>query len=360
MTAPSVRTIPSSDAAFTRHVQDVVAQHSFHTPDELARHLQRLFPRVVVRERGLEGERPVWYVYRDGRWRADAGGPWWTDPRAPRTTTTLDGWIVDASPLARSLLGVRQDDSRPHHFTEFVAPGLLEEARALFAVVAAGHELDATVVLQPANSEPIACDLHVRREGDRLLAHMRLADDVDAATRRGPADIRLVTHPAGDAVFADYAAAALRRLVEPVPDALALQIRRVYPHATVRVTDDHWEVRRDSIADAAPEWWRDPALPRVRFDGEALILDANDAARDLFGMELAGRYWHELTMPNRSERVSTILDFVREKGAIESRFRMPAADGSLVEFDTRAEWDGQTFTSVLRRLDPSDAAGPAA
>ena len=35
-------------------------------------------------------------------------------------------------------------------------------------------------------------------------------------------------------------------------------------------------------------------------------------------------------------------------GALPSRFRMPAADGSLVEFDSYTEVDGEAFTTVMR------------
>ena len=37
-----------------------------------------------------------------------------------------------------------------------------------------------------------------------------------------------------------------------------------------------------------------------------------------------------------------------ETGAAESRFRIPAADGSLVEFDSWTEVDGETFTTTMR------------
>jgi hypothetical protein len=43
-----------------------------------------------------------------------------------------------------------------------------------------------------------------------------------------------------------------------------------------------------------------------------------------------------------------MLAILAELGAAESRFRMPAADGSLVEFDSYTEVDGEAFTTVMR------------
>jgi hypothetical protein len=71
------RIIPSDDAAFRRHVERLTARQRFATPDELASRLRRIFPRVVVRASEVSGQAHVWYVYRDGVWRADADSEWW-------------------------------------------------------------------------------------------------------------------------------------------------------------------------------------------------------------------------------------------------------------------------------------------
>lgn len=360
---PLTRTIPSADATFASHVRSVMAREAFATPDDLAAHLRRLFPRVTVRERGLQGEAPVWYVYRDGRWVDEREGDWWTDPRVPTTVTTLDGWIVEADPMARGLLGITTD--RPHHFTEFVVPGAMEDAEALFALVSSGQALNATLITAPRGSEPIAIDLHVELEGDRLIGRMRLAEDVDPApllTAPGeaiapsgpPPTVRTV--PEDDPVLADYVAAALERMSAPTPDGLALRVRRIYPHARVEALDGVWVVHRDARETSEREhWWTSPDLPTVRFDGDALILDANEAMRDLLGAPVVGRHWQEFILPGRTEQVTAVLSAIKGAKVAVSRFRMPVRDGSLIEFDCYTEWDGERFTSVLRPLASTEA-----
>jgi PAS domain-containing protein len=336
-----------------------MARESFDTPEGLAARLRQLFPRVTVRERGLEGEPTVWYVYRDGRWVDDRGGEWWTDPRVPTTVTTLDGWIIEADPMARGLLGITAD--RPHHFTEFVAPGAMEDAESLFSLVAGGQPLTATVITAPRGSEPIAVDLRVELQGDRLIGRMRLAEDVDAAvtatphaaasTPAGPPPPRVMTIPQDDPVFADYVAGALDRMPAPTPDGLALRVRRIYPHARVEALDDGWVVHRDPRDEREHDgWWTSPDLPRVRFDGDALIVEANEPMRELLGSEVVGHHWQEFILPGRTEQVTIVLAAIKQAKVAVSRFRMPVRDGELIEFDCYTEWDGERFTSVLRPL----------
>lgn len=108
----------------------------------------------------------------------------------------------------------------------------------------------------------------------------------------------------------------------------------------------------DSDPDAADEshseWWQDPALARVRYDAQALILEANEAATALLGRGLVGHYWQEFVIPGSAEQVSAMLAILAELGRAESRFRMPRADGSLVEFDSYTEVDGETFVTIMR------------
>jgi hypothetical protein len=340
-----------------------MARESFETPDALAAHLRQLFPRVTVRERGLEAESPVWYVYRDGRWVDERGGDWWTDPRVPTTVTSLDGWIIEADPMARSLLGITSD--RPHHFTEFVVPGAMEDAESLFGLVASGQPLNATLITAPRGTEPIAIDLHVELREGRLIGHMRLAEDVDVAAtatpRAGPAGSwpappRVTTVPQNDPVFADYVAGALARMTSPTPEGLALRVRRIYPHARVEPADEGWVVHRDPTDQPAVDhWWERPSLPTVRFDGEALIVEANDALRDLLGGHVVGHHWQEFILPGRTEQVTTVLAAIKDARVAVSRFRMPVHDGSLLEFDCYTEWDGEHFTSILRPLEATEA-----
>ena len=58
---------PRSDEVFVDRVQ--MLANSADVPDELQERLRIEYPSAVVRARDLEGERrPVWYVYREGRW----------------------------------------------------------------------------------------------------------------------------------------------------------------------------------------------------------------------------------------------------------------------------------------------------
>ncbi len=350
MTRPITRTIPTRDRAFARLVERVVSEAHFETPDDLTGHLRRMLPRVVVRDRGLAGEGTVWYVYRDGRWQDDLSDPWWQDPRVPTIACTLDGWIVEADPMASSILGMDPARREARHFTDFVAPGTLRDAQRLFDIVASGQTFSGTVVAAPAGGELIAIELHIVRDGDRVVARMRLADDVDVPAAPAPVVPRLVTLPAGDRVFAEYAAVAVGRMSEPTPDGLALRLRRLYPHARVEVGEGHWTVHRDRHDElgGADAWWTEETLPRLRYDDEGLILDANDAARGLFDRELVGQHWQDIITPGTSQEVKPVLDMIRAAGVATSRFRVPVRAGSLIEFDSHTTWDGASFVTVMR------------
>lgn len=348
-TDTSLITIPNSDVAFRKHVQRLGLPR---TPAELETRLRRMFPRVVVRERMLSGEAPAWYVYRDGSWRSPLVGAWWDDADLPGVVVSPEGWIIDASPTAMGVLGIERGDPEPHHFTDFIVPGTLEDSMALFRIIEQGANLDATVLLRPISGDVIAIDLHARRDGGQIRGVFRLADDVQVpvtgAVLVGPDQIDYL--PAADAAFRGYAIRALARMPEPTPDGLALRLRRLYPHAAVDVDGGRWVARRDrrdTVGDGNP-WWQDRALPRVRYDAQALILEANDAAQTFFGRQLVGHHWQEFVTPGSTEQVTVMLEVLAEAGAAESRFRMPRADGSLMEFDSYTEARGEEYSTVFR------------
>jgi hypothetical protein len=112
--------------------------------------------------------------------------------------------------------------------------------------------------------------------------------------------------------------------------------------------DGRWLVERDGGVAPSPGWWNEPGLPRVRYDAQALILDANQAAESLLGTALVGRYWQEFVTPGSTEQVAAMLEILASIGEAESRFRIPAADGSLVEFDSFTKVEGETFTTIMR------------
>jgi PAS domain-containing protein len=349
--APQIITIPSSDAAFRQHVERLRSGPGAGRPDQLESRLRRLFPRIIVRERALSGEPPAWYVYRDGGWQPSVMGPWWLGTGVPRVTVSSEGWITEANSTARSLFGVQASDVGSRHFTDFVAPGTLDDSVALFGIIESGHDLTATVLLRPTSGDVVAVDLHAAREGPVINAQFRLADDVEVQVQGALAALpELVCLPQSDVAFRGYADLALSRMPEPTPDMLAMRLRRLYPHARVAVDGDRWIATRESAAadTTATGWWRDASLPLVRYDSEALILEANDAAQALLGSRLIGHHWQEFVTPGSTEQVSAMLAILAEVGAAESRFRMPGADGALVEFDSYTEVDGETFTTVMR------------
>jgi hypothetical protein len=356
-TSRIVQTIPTSDRAFREHVERLVAEYPFETPQELGTRLRQLFPRVFVRERALAGENPaVWYVYRDGAWRPPEAEQWWAADGNARIAVDETGWIVEANALAMSLLEAPDLLTDQRHFSDFVAPGTLADATALLNVVAAGAELTVTILLCPANSEVVACELHARREGDLLVGLFRLADDIAVPNHPVRPPIELRCRPESDVAFREYAATLIGRMPEPTPEGLALRLRRLYPHARVEATGAGvWLASRDAAdtPESADGWWLEPGLPRITYDGRGLILAANDAAQALLGAPLAGRDWRELVTPGSNEQVGPMLDIIKRAGGAISRFRMPAADGSLVEFDSFTEVERELMTTVMRpRRDP--------
>jgi PAS domain-containing protein len=348
---PALITIPTSDAAFREHVHTV---SPVATPVELEARLRRVFPRVVVRERTISGA-PGWYVYRDGSWSSSLTGDWHDDPRLPRVVVSADGWVREASATARGLLGIDDDDPSTHYFTDFVVPGTLEDAVSLFRIIGSGKVLDATILVRPTSGDIVALDIHARLVEDAIVAVFRLAGDVPAPPETEivgrPANVRFV--PATDVAFRSYAQRAIDRMPEATPDGLAIRLHRLYPHATVEQTADGWVLRRDHEATDRDGrgWWHASDLPRVRYDAEALILEANDAAESFFGQQMVGHYWQEFVTPGSTDQVGIMLDILAEIGAAESRFRMPRGDGRLLDFDSYTEAHGDEFVTVFRRAD---------
>ena len=353
--SPQLITIPSADAPFRAHVERVRRRLAPAYPDQLETDLRRLFPRVVVRERALSGEAPVWYVYRDGSWRPSLEGPWWEAAGLPRIVISTDGWIEEASPAAADLLGIDGSidgsEAGSWHITDFVAPGTLDDAMALFTVIEEGHDFTATVLLRPSSGDVVPVDLHATRRDSSIAGVLRLSEDLPVEVPVGPIERpEVACRPMTDAAFGGYVALALSRMSEPTVDGLALRLRRLYPHARVEVDGAGWIAWRDpeGTYPTDAEWWHDPALPTVRYDAQALILEANAAAEQLLGNTLVGHYWQEFVTPGTTEQVSSMLAILASIGAAESRFRMPGADGSLVEFDSYTQVSGETFTTIMR------------
>jgi hypothetical protein len=68
---PTIIRNPAGDRDFMAAI-DSALMAGVTEPGELEARLREAYPRAVVRPRGLAGEdRPVWYVYRDGRWTSN-------------------------------------------------------------------------------------------------------------------------------------------------------------------------------------------------------------------------------------------------------------------------------------------------
>jgi PAS domain-containing protein len=344
-------TIPTDDKAFAQIAERLLEDRDPKGAATLQARLRSVFPRAVVRARELTGEHPALYVYRDGSWRSHLHGLWWETPDLPRLAATPDGWLIEGNATALGLLGIDTVELETRHFTDFVAPGTLADSLAVFDVIQQGNDLTATVLLRPSSGYVIAVDIHTWREEDRLVAVLRLADDVEAPAPSVEYDVpTLRCRPETDAAFRGYAERSLSRMPQPTADGLAMRLRRLYPRADVAVADDHWLATRDADAGVETDvgWWEDPALARVRYDAQALILEANAAAEALLGRGLVGHYWQEFVIPGSAEQVSAMLAILSELGRAESRFRMPRADGTLVEFDSYTEVDGETYITIMR------------
>jgi PAS domain-containing protein len=109
-------------------------------------------------------------------------------------------------------------------------------------------------------------------------------------------------------------------------------------------------VRRDhkGVDGHVDEWWRAKDLPQVRYDAQALIIDANEAAEAFFGRRMVGHHWQEFVTPGSTDQVGVMLEILAEVGAAESRFRMPRGDGHLLEFDSYTEAHGEEFVTLFR------------
>jgi PAS domain-containing protein len=267
--------------------------------------------------------------------------------------------VVSANPTAAGLLGIDPRDAHEYHFTDFVNPGALDDSVALFDSILEGRPLDATILLRPISGDVLAVDLHAVRRGGDIVGVMRFADDLDMAVEplsQVPA-VTLVTSPATDVAFRVFALRAMGRMPEPTPDGLALRLHRVYPHATVHPDGGTWTAAREPSIDgqASDDWWREPGLARVRCDARALILEANDAACELFGRDLVGHHWQEFAVPGSSDAVTVMLDILREAGAAETRFRLPRADGTLLEFDSYTTVTGGDFATIMRPVETPES-----
>lgn len=354
----TLRTIPSTDAAFEAHVQAVVGRLEDPDPEALQERLRGLFPFALVRPRDLAGEpQAIWYVYREGRWLPPEPPGWWRDPTLPTLRLDLDGWISEASPAAAEFLAVELPSLTGRHFTDFVVPGSLGDSELLFRTLLEVGHVSSTLAMVDAERRVRAFQAFARVDGGRIVAVLRPVPlgPVDPG-RLPPAELpRLELHPPHDAAFADLASELARRMSDPTAEGLERRLRRTWPHATVLAADDAWIVTRDGPdgrpAGSPDGWWDDARLPRVVWDREALIVEANEAAATHLGVpgRLVGRHWYDLVAPANLEDAHRLVRSALDRDFLRSTaLRRPDGTSASHEYVTRRE--GHLFVTVMRPL----------
>ena len=171
---PRVTTFPSSDGAFRRAAERVALGAPGRAKDELARRLRPLFPRVAVFERGLAGEPPQLYAFRDGRYEADPHDRWWeADDVARVHLSAATGRLTTVSPEYAAIIGARPDDLVGRHYLEFVEPDAVDAAQAMFEALANDREVITEAVIRRADGSSIPIQLHAARQGGQIDVRYR-------------------------------------------------------------------------------------------------------------------------------------------------------------------------------------------
>jgi hypothetical protein len=81
------------------------------------------------------------------------------------------------------------------------------------------------------------------------------------------------------------------------------------------------------------------------------VVNASPTAAGLLAFDPAQAAEHHFTdfiVPGTTDEVAVMLDILADVGAAESRFQMPRADGSLIEFDSYTTIAGEEFVTVMR------------
>lgn len=183
-----VTTVPSSDLAFARAVEVVLAAQPRPTADALQESLRSIYPKVAVFERQLSGEQDVYYVYRDGTFVRDVVKPWWTEPDAAWSQySAADGRLIDASEQWVALMGGRREDFLGRHYTEWVHPNARLAAATFHATVLELGEIHSEGLVRRADGADVRVEFYGVLVGDTIDVWYRQhpGDGLGSPSRRG-------------------------------------------------------------------------------------------------------------------------------------------------------------------------------
>ena len=178
----TVNTIPSHDAVLRRVVDRMTHTRPPQSAEQLADMLRPLFPRVAVFERQLSGERPLLYVYRDGRYEPERGDRWWEAPGAPCIHVSIEtGQLTSVSgPWAGLMHADDPDALLGRHFLEFVQPEARAAAQALFEVVDEQREVRSEALVVRPDGSALGIEFRAIRRDDQIEVCYRPLDAAEA------------------------------------------------------------------------------------------------------------------------------------------------------------------------------------
>ncbi len=306
-----------------------------------------MFPRVLVRPRGLSSEDHIWYVYREGHWVDGSVPDWFTDEAMGRLDLDADGFIAAANAAAGDEFGLVPSRLIHRHFTDFAVPGTLEDTILMLEIMATVGEAGGTVRHLGGDGEVRIAEFRATANTSGSTIVIRpVGPSADASATRP--SVALACAPVADGLFAVVVEGIVSRIPEPTPEGLELRLRRSYPYATVDGSDPAcWHVARDPRLDPEPVNWEDPRLLRTVALDTSLIVEANQPALELLGGDLVGRHWHELASPSNLDQRLQMRDYYVANGGAQSTFRLIGASGEMVDYDYKLSWQGDRFVTVM-------------
>jgi PAS domain S-box-containing protein len=176
---PDVRvlTFPSGDRAFREHVVVAHERVGRWLEASVMHRIREAYPSATaIQAQGLAvlGGTPRWYVYRDGRARAQHGtGPWEDDPTTAIAIIGTDGRYVDANGATESLFGYRREEIVGRAAGDFTRHEDDETLGTRLMALAGSERLISTAVVRRRDGDEQAIEFSVRRVPSGYTVSMR-------------------------------------------------------------------------------------------------------------------------------------------------------------------------------------------